>query len=125
MQGHGGQCAARSGEHVGREVAACAVVAPADEWQQALARPTPDVQHTAPAQAMRAGKRLEPLEPDVVLVVAREVVVVGRERGVRALGAAGPHRTKEPLSAAKSFNRWTVLLRPGGEIAARASRRDR
>jgi hypothetical protein len=125
MQGHRGQCGARAREHVGREVAARAVVAPADERQQALAGPAPDVEHAAPAQAVRAGERLEPLEPHVVLVVAREVVVVGRERGVRALGAGDPHRTQEPLSAAEGFSRWTVPLRQSGEIAARASRKDR
>jgi hypothetical protein len=54
---------------------------------------------------VRAGERLEPLEPDVVAVVARELVVVGRERGVRALGAAGAHPTKESLSAAKRLIR--------------------
>jgi hypothetical protein len=60
-----------------------------------------------------------------VRVVARELVVVGGERGVCALGAAGGHLTQEPSSAAKRFIRWVVLSRQGGGIAARASRKDR
>ena len=52
-----------------REVAAGAVVAAADEREQALAGPARDVEDAAPAQPVLERERLEPLEPDVVLVV--------------------------------------------------------
>ena len=123
MQGRLGQRGASAREHVRRQVAARAVVAAADEREQALAGPAADVEHAAPAEPVRAGERLEPLEPDVVRVVARELVVVGRERGVGALGAADAHLTQERLSAAKSSSRCEVPSRRGGGKAARASGR--
>jgi hypothetical protein len=103
MQGRLGQRGPGAREHAGRHVAARAVVAAAHEGQQALAGPAAHVEDAAAAEAVPAGQRLEALEPDVVAVVARELVAVGRERGVCALGGADPHRNPRAPERCKEF----------------------
>src|SRR5258705_9947906 len=103
MEARVGEGAARVLEHVSGEVASGAVVATPDERDEALARAASHVEDPVSDETVLARERLEPREPDVVWVMARERVVVGRERRVGTLGAGSPHLPLRPAERCKWF----------------------